>query len=242
MTKLLQYERCSFWNSKMLVIKFYHKYKNYKYKKRQKELKKEYPTSNVGSYASVSGTKLEGYNVINDGVNVNKSVVGFGTVIGGGTNLSNSLIGRFCSIAGGIHIVTPTHPLDMVSTYPGFFNTCNNYPFGKSKTRKDEFLHTSNGFSVEIGNDVWIGEGVTFKGGVCIGDGAVIGMNATVTKDVPPYAIVGGVPARIIKYRMNEEQIKKMLEIKWWDWSPDLIKQRREEFSDIQKFILRYGK
>lgn len=224
----------------MLIKNIYYKYKNYKYKQRQKVLKKEYPTSYVGSYAFVNGTKLEGNNVINDAVNINKSVIGFGTVIGYNSNLSNSLVGRFCSIASGAHIVIETHPLDMVSTYPSFFNTCNNYPFGKGKVTKNEFIQTINGFSIEIGNDVWIGANVTFKGGVKIGDGAVIGMNATVTKDVPPYAIVGGLPAKIIKYRMNDKQIKKMLKIKWWNWSPELIKERREDFSNIDDFIRKY--
>lgn len=226
----------------MLISWFCAKWKNYQYKRKQKKLKNLFPTSNVGSFAQVDETCLEGSNVISDCVNISKSIVGFGTVIGSGTALPNSLIGRFCSIASGVRIVTPTHPLDMVSTYPGFFNTQNNYPFGRGRISKIEYLQTADGYAVEIGNDVWVGEGVTIKGGIKIGDGAVVGMNATVTKDVPPYAVVGGVPAKIIKYRMSEDQIRKMVSLRWWDWPIETIKTRRDDFSDIDLFLAKYGK
>ena len=209
--------------------------------KRLKALKEQYPSSNIELSAIVNGSVLEGDNVICNNANISNSHIGFGTVVGRKTSLTNCLIGRFCSIAGNVHVVTPTHPLDMVSTYPSFFNTCNNYPFGKGKSEKNEFLKTDSGYSAEIGNDVWIGEGVTIKGGVKIGDGAVIAMNATVIKDVPPYAIVGGVPAKIIRFRMDDEQIEKMLKIKWWNWEPSVIAERREDFADINSFIQKHN-
>lgn len=80
-----------------------------------------------------------------------------------------------------------------------------------------------------IENDVWIGHGATIMGGVIIHNGAVVGANAVVTKDVPPYAIVAGNPARVIKYRFDDEIIKKLLNIRWWDWPPELIKDRSKE-------------
>ena len=88
-----------------------------------------------------------------------------------------------------------------------------------------------------IGNDVWIGEGVTIKGGVRIGDGAIVAMNACVTKDVPPYAIVGGVPAKIIRYRFTDEQIKFLLDFQWWNKSLEWIEKHAEIFVDIETFI-----
>jgi acetyltransferase-like isoleucine patch superfamily enzyme len=83
-----------------------------------------------------------------------------------------------------------------------------------------------------IGNDVWIGNSVVIKGGVMIGDGAVVGAVAVVTHDVPAYAIVAGVPATIIKYRFDDEKIRRLLETKWWDWSDDEIRRNREFFSE----------
>lgn len=77
---------------------------------------------------------------------------------------------------------------------------------------------------IEIGNDVWIGDNVTIKNGVKIGDGAVIGACALVTKDIPPYAIVGGVPAKIIKYRFEEKIINELLELKWWNFNDEILK------------------
>jgi acetyltransferase-like isoleucine patch superfamily enzyme len=97
---------------------------------------------------------------------------------------------------------------------------------------------TCNG-DIEIGNDVWIGAHSTIMSGVKIGNGAVVAAKSVVTKDVPPYAIVGGNPARIIKYRFDKSQIEKLLNISWWDWDEDKIRENAELMwsSDVDKFI-----
>lgn len=91
-----------------------------------------------------------------------------------------------------------------------------------------------------IGNDVWIGINSTILNNVVIGDGAVIGAGAVVTKDVSPYSVVGGVPARLIKFRFSEEQIDRLLRIKWWDWPLELISQRIDDFNNVELFISKY--
>lgn len=182
---------------------------------------------------------LEGCNVVHKGAIISSSHIGYGTYIGPDTNLNNSIVGRYCSIAGNVKVVSATHPTsDFVSTSPMFFSTLRQT--GKSYCTTDRFNEflSIDGRTVIIGNDVWIGEGVTIKGGIRIGDGAIVAMNACVTKDVPPYAIVGGVPAKIIRYRFNEDQIRKLQLIRWWNKPESWIMKHSEAFNDINLFLM----
>jgi len=125
-------------------------------------------------------------------------------------------IGKYCSIATNVTLITGgIHPVNWVSTYPfrAKFNLEGKFEDGMPYSKGDIF----------IGNDVWIGTGVTILSGIKIGDGAVIASNATVTEDIPAYAIAGGVPCKVIKYRFDKEIIKKLLELEWWDWDEKLI-------------------
>lgn len=229
-----------------MASKIIGKFGNYFINKRRKRIEnkisKLFPTSKVSYNASYDKkTVLEGQNLIHKNVDIRSSKIGFSTYICQSSALYNCKIGSFCSIAANVHIQPSTHPTTFVSTFPGFFNTVNNLPFGKGNTQFNELIKCDSGFYAEIGNDVWIGENVTLKGGIKVGDGAIIGMNALVTKDVPPYAIVGGNPAKIIKYRFDDKIIKKLLSIKWWDWTPEVIKERREDFIDINYFVDKYS-
>ena len=127
-------------------------------------------------------------------------------------------VGNFCSIAENINVyLGGNHRTDRVTTYP----------FGHiQKDIFNSFDGTGHPYSkgdVIIGNDVWIGSDTTIMSGVTIGDGAVIANNSHVTKNVEPYSIVGGNPAKLIKYRFSPEQIEKLLEIKWWNWDDEKI-------------------
>lgn len=94
---------------------------------------------------------------------------------------------------------------------------------------------------IEIGNDVWIGRGVKFLQGVKVGDGAIVGAWAVVAKDVPPYSVFVGNPGRVKKYRFEKDQIKKLLKMKWWDWSPETVNERKPDMLNINIFLEKYS-
>ncbi|MDC7286925.1 CatB-related O-acetyltransferase [Blautia schinkii] len=138
-------------------------------------------------------------------------------------NHDKLIIGKFCSIACGAKFIfnSANHTMSSLSTYPFplFFEE-----WGLEKSRVTESW--DNKGDIIIGNDVWIGYEAVILAGVKIGDGAIIGTRAVVTKDVPPYTIVGGVPAKPIRKRFNEETIRRLLELKWWDWPEQKISQK----------------
>jgi len=144
-------------------------------------------------------------------------------------------IGKFCSIAAEVVIYAGAeHQINWVTTYY----------FGKFHDQLKEKQMSKSKGKVTIGNDVWIGHGALILSGVSIGDGAVIGARAVVTKDVKPYEIVAGNPARHIRYRFSQNQIEKLLKIKWWDWDIEKIKANFDLLlqDDIDKFIDKFYK
>lgn len=128
------------------------------------------------------------------------------------------IIGNFCQIATGVKFLMNggNHDLDGYSSYP--------FVIFQSYWSQVPFIPNSKKDTI-IGNDVWIGYNATIMPGVCIGDGAIIATGAVVTRDVAPYEIVGGNPAQLIRKRFDEETIKFLLQLKWWDWSIDKIEQ-----------------
>lgn len=163
-------------------------------------------------------TVFEGKNGLGSSNCIIKSSFGYGTLIGDRNFLDRIKTGRFCSIGSEIKIVSSAHPTEVfVSTHPAFYSHRYNSLSYVCKEKFSGILMCDDNFSVVAGNDVWIGDRVLIKGGVRIGDGAVIGMGAVVTKDVPPYAVVGGVPARIIKMRFSENQISELLSQNIWE-------------------------
>lgn len=183
-------------------------------------------------------TFFEGYNAIAPGSVVSGAYIGRYSYVGNRSDLHNCKIGRFCSIAPGVKIIVDVHPSSVyVSTFPSFYSTHRTKaPSYVSKTKFEEHLSIDN-YDAVIGNDVWIGTNAMIKGGVRIGDGAIVAFGSIVTKDVPPYAIVGGVPAKVIKYRFTEEQIEKLLDIQWWNKSDEWLKTHVDEFENIELFL-----
>lgn len=155
-----------------------------------------------------------------------------------GRFLHNVSIGRYCSLAAGTWISPHEHPVSWLTTSPlsygdGYFHWADGL-LGRPPLPPACY---DNARPVHIGNDVWIGAGTFIKGGVTIGDGAVVAAHAVVTKDVPPYAIVGGAPARIIRYRFDDETVRELQELRWWDY--DLAEMGPLDWSDVTACIAR---
>lgn len=166
-------------------------------------------------FSSIVRCSSFGYhNIIYDNSILYKVSLGDYSYIGGDCKVMNAIIGKFVSIGPSVWIGgLPSHPLNLKSTFPGFYQKDSSF-YGVDP----EYEYIESEFKqVRIGNDVWIGARAMIMDGVSVGDGAVIAAGAVVTKDVPPYAIVGGVPARIIKYRFPEQKIHEMLESQWWN-------------------------
>lgn len=172
---------------------------------------------------------------INRFVKIVNSSVGRYSYVGPGSWIINTEIGSFCSIACDVHIGLAQHTLDFLSTSPIFTERYNGT--GHSWTYKDYVKPMQK---TRIGNDVWIGEGAKIMPGLTIGNGAVIGTGAIVTHDVEPYAIVAGIPARLIRYRFDKETIESLLKTPWWNFGEEILKLNILQFQtpDIDKDLI----
>lgn len=159
---------------------------------------------------------------------VNNSQISSYSYIGNNCIIQNTTIGKFCSIANDVLIGLGNHPIDYFSTSPLFYRV--NNPL------KIQLVDSNTNFQeykpIQIGNDVWIGARAIVLDGVTIGHGAIIAANSVVTRDVPPYAILGGIPAKLIKYRFTNEKIEQLLLSQWWNWDITIIKQRIDELNE----------
>ena len=162
---------------------------------------------------SIRNSRIDKTAKIYSGTEFYDSSIGRHSYIGYNSEIHSCDIGAFCSIANGLIVGGAKHPLDWVSTSPVFYDVGGGTGRHLGNHKIEPLKRTS------IGNDVWIGSRVIIMQGLRIGTGAVIGAGSVVTKDVPPYAIVAGCPARIIKYRFDEDTIRQLLESRWWEWS-----------------------
>lgn len=163
---------------------------------------------------SIMGSNINKSAVVYWGCNIVNSTIERYSYVCHDCEIVNTEIGAFCSISDKVYIGGDEHPASWVSTSPVFQNVKHSGPtkrFSKHELPKRPLT--------KIGNDVWIGHGVTIKAGVTIGDGAIIGSNAMVTKDVPPYSIVAGVPAKVIRFRFDDNIIQMLLKSEWWKLS-----------------------
>ena len=162
------------------------------------------------------------------GVKAKHAKIGAHSYIAANTDIENAVIGKYCSIADHCRVGMSGHSLSYLSTSPIFTQTVN--ALQERWIEKNVFEHKSEDETAILGNDVWVGSHVLINGGVKVGDGACIAAGAVVVKDVPPYAIVGGVPAKLIRYRFSEDVIAKLDEVKWWDLPEDVLKEKIDLF------------
>ncbi len=192
-------------------------------------LRLKFRSNNIKDYGSISLKSIIDGSTFNSEVmvapfaDVKQTVIGRLTSIGRYTKITNSVIGKYCAISWDVTINAISHPYKNLSIsafpyvpYVGNFVTKRKQTYNK----------------VVIKNDVWIGANSVIMPGVTIGNGAIIGAGSVVTKDVPDYAIVGGVPAKLIKYRFSEELIKELLAMEWWNWDKKFIKENISFFQN----------
>lgn len=195
----------------------------------------------IGKSVKIRSAVISPYVRIGDFCNVRGGSFDSYSYMGNNCELPQTKIGKFCSIANNVLLAAGNHPLDYLSTSPYTYSDID-WTFSKKNAYDKGLFYTSSDkrFICEIGNDVWIATGAILVCGnhaLRIGDGAVIAAGAVVTKDVPPYSIVAGCPARIIKYRFDKCTIEKLLELKWWDKDAAWINDNISRFTNINEII-----
>lgn len=184
-------------------------------------------------FSLITNSSLGKHSKVNRFCRLNRTELGDNSYVANGARISNAQIGKFCSIGPDTRIGLGKHPIrDYVSTHPAFYSPRN--AAGFTFANRNKFTETER---VVIGNDVWLGQSVIVCDGVRIGDGACVAAGAVVTRDVEPYTIVGGIPARFIRLRFSEDVIARLLDVRWWDQDMAWIKEHWELFSDIDAFL-----
>ncbi len=177
---------------------------------------------------------------LSEGAGLAYSTLGDWSYLMEGAQAAHAAIGKFCAVAAGARINAPNHPMERASLHR--FTYVPEYYFA-GEARDAGFFAARAAARVAIGNDVWIGHGVTVMPGVSVGDGAVLAAGAVVTRDVEPYAVVAGVPARFLRWRFPPEVAARLAALAWWDWPEERLRGALGDFRELsaEAFLARHG-
>lgn len=186
--------------------------------------------TSIGDYTTVRDSEVGHHCQIQRYCDLLRVQIGNNTIIERNAVLHDVTIGSFCELSWYVGMGGDNHNYKLPSIHHWYWQTYFGFETDENSIGKKNFFDKLNSEECKIGNDVWVGSGVTVNRKVHVGNGAILASGTVVTKDVPDYAIVAGVPARIIKYRFDEETIKRLLAIKWWNWPEDVLRENRHLF------------
>jgi acetyltransferase-like isoleucine patch superfamily enzyme len=187
----------------------------------------------IGYMAVAKRTQFGRMNTLSDFARLDRVTMGDMSYVSRGTRITNAVIGKFTCIGPESLVGLGRHPTEgYVSSHPAFYSLLGQTQLTfVSEQKFEEFL------PIAIGSDVWIGARTIVLDGAEIGDGAIVAAGSVVSGTIPPYAIVGGVPARVIRYRFDEDVVTQLLESRWWDLSFEILRENSKAFESIEAFF-----
>ncbi|HWC28460.1 MAG TPA: DapH/DapD/GlmU-related protein [Dehalococcoidia bacterium] len=196
------------------------------------------PEPNIHETSRIHRSEIGPWAWIGPNCSISESTFGDYSYTAGDVSIIYSEVGKFCSIASHVRLNPGNHPMERVTQH---HMTYRRAQYGFGDTNDEAFFDWRRAAKVTIGHDVWLGHGVIVLPGVSVGTGAVVGAGAVVTRDVEPYTIAVGVPAKPLRPRFHPHVVEKLQRIAWWDWPRELLEERLDELCDLPSFLERYG-